>query len=494
MPVINRHGMTSATPAKEVSNQKSAKSGGYDIQQLKQQADQMGNQADDYKYQIAVELARSDLGDKADADDDAFKESIDRYYEQLDPTDTGRDQRGENAFTDAVNNVADFFDGAADLGGQAIDTVWDGTIGNLAEAIGMGTGVKDLFDADDASIAADALIDLGLSAIPVAGIPLTAVKNLSQNAPTISEALTGQDSITGEDLTGWGRAGAVGSSLLTAAGSVLPGVGKLRNTFRAANIADDIANVADDAMKAGGKAASGVADDAAEAAGKAVSDAAENTGRRGLGKVADRITGNMDAVRQSVADLGDDASKFRQAARYVRRTPGAVIEGIMPYAGGEQRFLRGIVRQAQDDENTSKISRYLSDARNALPEAGKQFASRFVPGVAGGTLGTMANTGLDPANALAAYAGTLSDGGFAPFLFSTGFGTSRAAGRLAGPSGGYSHYNVPRAAANATAMNQYMTDNPTTADYDEIDTRGFTMDELTDWLNQARGDANANSD
>ena len=354
MPSFNRSGMQSYSTDEQVSAQKPAKSGGYDIAGLKAAADSVGAgpRTDEYKYQVAVELARSDLGDEADKDDDKFKQTIDKYYAELDPTNTGREARGENILTDAMGAIGGFFDNAALAGGQLIDGAFDATIGNIGSAMGYGDTWKNWFDANDAAMVADTMIDLGLSAIPYAGIPLAAVKNLSQSGEEIQQAITGRDATTNEDLNGWSRLGNAITGGLAIAGSVLPGLGNARaNSLGAQVAAGKLAGGVDEAAEAAAKAT------AKNAAGEAAEGAAKTTAK----EAAEKVT--QQAIKDAATEGADDAGRamLRTQDQAIRRAADAEQLAATEAARQQARFGAG-AREA--------ASRLMESAPQPLKNAG----------------------------------------------------------------------------------------------------------------------------
>lgn len=598
MPSFNRSGMQSYSTDEQVSTQKPAKSGGYDIAGLKEAANSIGAgpRSDEYKYQVAVELARSDLGDEADKDEAKFKQTIDKYYEQLDPSNTGREARGENVLTDAMGAIGGFFDSAANLGGQVIDGAFDATIGNLGSAMGYGDTWKNWFDANDAAMVADTMIDLGLSAIPYAGIPLAAVKNLSQSGDEIEQAITGRDAVTNEDLTEWSRLGNAVTGGLAIAGSVLPGLGNARANALGTEVAGKLAGGADEAAEAAAKtAAKGAAKEAAEGAAKtaagnvseeAVGEALKNvaagsaddaaratlrTQEQAIGRAADaehlaaieaarqragfgsgarnvasrllenapqplrnagsaikgaadkvaekmpegartaaeRVSTNIDNVDQAARLLEDNGRNFASTMMRMRGYPGAVAEGLFPYAANGSRIGRYINQKTSKlteeaaEEAAEKLAK-SSVAKRVAAAPGKMAAPILREGAnaaaltGSGLAGVMAETGLDPVDAmqLMLFDADLDDpnaisgenfDGRALMLALMGLGTNRMGGRLAGPKGAYSRTPVRVSRYDNLARQMANREQEQLADNDTIDTRGMTQDELYDFLDYARG-------
>lgn len=524
MPVINRMGAVSNAPRPSASEstQFSASPGGssgYNVDQLIAEADKMGDKADDYKYQIAVEMARSNLGDEADADDEAFKSEIDRIFEgELQAGTTGREQRGENILTDAINGVGDFFDAAADVGGGMIDWGFDNTVGNLQQLVFGDDSWKDWFDGDDAAMVADSIIDFGLSAIPGVGLGLATIKNAAQMYPTIQEAVYGTDNVTGEDLTGMQRLGAVGSSLLGVGASMIPGWGGAKISGTASDLASDIAKsatkeAAEETAQAGIK---GAAKQAAEAgAAEAVEEAARTGARQasssGVRGVLDRLLGRSDgALGSARSRIADNVSKVN--ARYpitsladqpdalsgAGAAIGNVRNAVMRVPGYAYSATYGAL---PDYGNINAIKSILTSdaslrniARNEvakLPTMLKNTGGNIAASMGGATLGTMAQTGEDPQDAFGMALSAMADNPLAWASIPTGVGTRRISTALRAPNGGMSPVNYNLMANRFASANREAYGDPDLAELDYVDTTGMTNDELVDWMRYARDDEDA---
>lgn len=529
MPVINRAGMTSTTPSEEASKQKSASSGGYDINELRQRTDAFGEKADDYKYQIAVELARSDLGSRADSDKELFEKRIDKYLEDLGASKSGDDFRGENWFTKGVEAADGFIDGLTGAGGAVIDGVFDNTVGNIGSLLGFGDKWKDAFDANDMQVVADAALDLGLSAIPGVGIGLAAGKNLIQSSDALKELTSGRDSSTLERLNGWQNLGNGLTVALGTLGSIVPGFGKTRQLLKASGMADDIAeaaakegaeelaqsaakegaeelakSAAKEAVESGGEAAAKAAgkeaaESAAESAGKeAAEEAAQESASRGIRGAIGRTRQNIENVRARSGQLKDEGHGVLAAYNTIRGVPQAVSEGLFPYTSRDSRLLRKFV---QADEAAESIARNEA-AQKSLLNRGLQYAGTIpsalgrnvLPGIGGAIAGTMADTGLNPVQSGTvvlknAYDNAISGdiGQLIPLL--SNFGLSGIGRRMPNPRGTMSTTNMPVATSRAFSMADYARNDEESreanAKNDNIDTRGFTEQELLDYLEYA---------
>lgn len=517
MPVINRAGMTSTTPSEEVSKQKSASSGGYDINELRQRADALGENADDYKYQIAVELARSDLGSRADSDKELFEKRIDKHLADLGASKSGDDFRGENWFTKGVEAVDGFIDDLTGAGGVVIDGVFDNTVGNIGSLLGFGDTWKNAFDANDMQVVADAALDLGLSAIPGVGIGLAAGKNLIQSSDALKELTSGRDSSTLERLNGWQNLGNGLTVALGTLGSIVPGFGKTRQLLKSSGMVDDIAEAAakegaeelaqaaaKEAVESGGEAAAKAAgkeaaESVAESVGKeAAEEAAQESASRGIRGAIGRTRQNIENVRTRSGQLKDEGHGVRAAYNTIHGVPQAVSEGLFPYTSSESRLLRKFV---QADEAAESIAKNEAAQKSGLNRA-LQFAGavpaavgrNVLPGVGGAIAGTMADTGLNPVqsgtvvlqNALDnARSGDI--GQLIPLL--SNFGLSGIGRRMPNPRGTVSSTNMPVVTSRAFSMADYTRNDEESreanARNDNIDTRGFTEQELLDYLEYA---------
>lgn len=524
MPVINRMGAISnaARPSASESASFSASpsgSSGYDVDQLIAEADKMGDKADDYKYQIAVEMARSNLGDEADADDKAFKSEIDRIFEdELQADTTGREQRGENPLTDAIGGIGDFFNAAADVGGDIIDWGFDNTVGNLQQLVFGDDSWKDLFDGDDAAMVADSIIDFGLSAIPGFGLGLATIKNASQMYPTIQEAVYGTDNVTGEELTDMQRLGAVGSSLLGIGASMIPGWGGAKVSGEASDIVSDIAKsatkeAAEETAQAGVKgaakqAAGAGAAEAAEEVAQAGAKQASSGGMRGvldrlfggsdsvLGSAKSRIADNVSKVndRYPIVSLADQPNALSGAGaaignvrNAIMRVPGyaySATYGVLPNYGN----INAVKSLLTSDASLMNIGK---DRLSKLPTMLKNVAGNSAATVGGATLGTMAQTGEDPQDAFGIALSVMADNPLAVASIPGGVGTRRISTALRAPNGGISPVHYNHMANRFASANREAYRDPDLAELDYVDTTGMTNDELVDWMRYARGDEDA---
>ena len=285
------------------------------------------------KYMIATDLARNAMGDK-DYDDSDLEAEIDRQFDMLDPTTTGAQMRGENAFTQGVEAASDFIDDVNMGVGTGIDWLWDNTVGNAAGLLGGAAGgiqglltgedpmalaaevgedlkqtASDIVTPERAAIVSDMAIDLGLSAIPGVGIPLAVAKNAIQQSENLAEAFNGYDSVTGEKLDNNQRV-ARGLGALAGVGmSAIPGIGVAKNAMKVGKEADDIA--------AGAAKSADELTAKADKLEKAFAGAADKG--RGAARAMERSEGfrkNADDIRRGIKELRD-ASGFNPIPRAV---------------------------------------------------------------------------------------------------------------------------------------------------------------------------------
>lgn len=238
----------------------------FDYESAARTADGTDN-PDGHKYQVAVERARQIAGD--DVSESQMRDLVDAEFAKMNPTVTGEQMRGEDNFgARAVGSINDAIDFVTGLAGDGIDFLWDGVAGNVAGLVGDGAGlltgnddwgqqanefVSGLVGDDgnggptilDTDMLGDVALDLAISAIPGAGVPLMVGKSLLQNSNNIREAVDGRDSISGEKLD----PGQIATKLLATGAdtalSALPGIGRARNLTKASQLAsgsaDDVA-------------------------------------------------------------------------------------------------------------------------------------------------------------------------------------------------------------------------------------------------------------
>lgn len=206
----------------------------------KEYSDSTGSNADDVKYKMAVESARNNLKDQENAGERELKSEIDSELKKLGASKSGSELRGETAFTQALDGARGFIDDATLAGGNAIDWVFDNTLGNLTGAVlgeDAGNSIKDLMDGKDLQGAVDVASDIGLSLLGPAGWAAMVGKNAIQQSGNIMDAFAGKDRVTREEFDG----GEVAANLVEGLGGValsaVPVVGKMRNLGKAADLA-----------------------------------------------------------------------------------------------------------------------------------------------------------------------------------------------------------------------------------------------------------------
>lgn len=230
---------------------------------LKTKADELANSSngkftsDDAKYVIATKAAQERLKDVDGVTDNKMKEEIDKIYEgELGAEKTGKQIRGENEVTNFFGNALNVIDTINNSVGTGLDGVFDFAVNTLVNPWNkeMGDTLQQAFDGEDLAFIPDIAGDIGLSLIPYAGLPLVIAKNAIQQSNNLTEAFSGKDNVTQEDLDGMQRAGKLLTSLGAIGLSAIPGGGIVKN---ATKYSDDLA-----------KAVKGVSDNAAKEVAK----------------------------------------------------------------------------------------------------------------------------------------------------------------------------------------------------------------------------------
>lgn len=366
---------------------------------------------DAYKYRVAVQMVNDQIGDEQTLGDQAYRDSIDATYAQLNPTVTGEEMRGEDdVLSGAVRGVRGAIDDLNYGIGSGIDWVWDNVVGNAAGGIvGLFGGdgeearqnVSDWVTPETGSAISDILLDLGISAIPGVGIPLAVAKNAVQQSENIYEGITGVDDITGESIDAPQQLAKLGVGLGSTALSATPGIGKARN---AKSIADDAADAvesygriaaeADDMSDVASRLASGSFDDAAEAATRIgsddISDLARRAGNernasrvgamgsRGSNRVSDRTAAAIDDVVEDAARSSEVAHGLLDQATVAARadTPRAaideIVQGVRNYGPNFRRnmsaardSLRSAASNVVDAHPLRAVGDVVGSVRNA---------------------------------------------------------------------------------------------------------------------------------
>lgn len=222
---------------KQNAEDRAEKSSGYRVTDSENRSNELADLAeqsdtpDAAKYALAVANAESKLGE--DADENDLRDAIDAEFAQLNPTVSGEEFRGEdNAFVKGVRTTRDAIDGLTEMAGNGIDWLWS----RGADALRLisddaGDYMDAMVNPETGQVAADMLLDLGLSAIPVAGLPLAVGKNAIQQSENLYEGITGRDDVTGRNLDGVQRGASTLEGLLGIGLSAIPGIGKAKNSI-----------------------------------------------------------------------------------------------------------------------------------------------------------------------------------------------------------------------------------------------------------------------
>lgn len=360
-------------------------------------------------YRTAVQLAKQELGsDAKNVSDNDMRHAVDAHLKKLGADFSGDEARGDdNIFSGIVGGINDGIDGLTSMFGDVTDDVWDTVAGGIGDVFGFGDAARDFYNEDTGKALGDILLDVGLGVIPVAGPWLAAAKNAVQNADNIREAVTGHDSVTGEELTGLEQLGRAGLAALSVGTSAIPGIQAGKVAKSAAGSADDIAkaianNSGDDLIEAVAKGYAGAyADDAAKAAAKAGAKTAAKEGAETVAKEAAEAAAKegAEAVAKEGAEaatkeaVGAASKKVEEAAAKSMSMQDAITNAIEAYdkSGGTSFDMARQNAKAMDAvrQNKQGVLQNLSDWRqgiadlmdgkpgftqqvaDALPEAGK---------------------------------------------------------------------------------------------------------------------------
>ena len=332
------------------------------------QASTLANDED--KYQAAVDLARLDLQDKDKVTDSMFKNAIDSYYEQFDPEKSGREMRGENAWTDFVGGTKDAIDSFNVGVGNALDFVGDNTVGGIMELAGAKDAAKDwrnMVTGEDLAIIPDIMTDVALTATGV-GIPAMIAKNAIQLSPQMAQGISGKDAITLEDMDTGQQAANAALGFGGLALSAIPGIGKGINVARAAgkDAAKKNLGLVEKAMetaKQDAKSAKKAADNP-EKLNDAMMDKLDD-----LGKTFDKGEYSDDAFKEfeKAADAASDLEGKREQANKALREAAGELKSAKEWEGAGT-FKRALDVIGQDftglGRGITTLPEAISETRN----------------------------------------------------------------------------------------------------------------------------------
>lgn len=377
---------------------------------------------DDAKYQAAVEKARYDLQGLDNVSDDDFKKAIDSNFEAFGGSKTGREMRGENAWTDFIGGANNLINGFNEGIGNGLDYAWDNFVGQIADAIDPNTGelVRNMMTGKDLAFIPDVLTDVGFAMIPGVGIPLVVAKEALRNADNIGSLMKGKDSTTLENLTGEQALGRAAQTAVNLGLAALPGKGGLKmlskdfgkKTTQKALVS---AKKAKDEAKSAFDEALGNAQ-AAEAQG-ALSDAITAAKAKAQAELDEATKKYVDALDASSLGsrfvgankkMGEDLKKFGQALLPSNLASTISAQHEKNVAGSQ---LAKLAREANKEIKQVKKSNAASTAQsnaasaaqsNAVPTAGGALYDAFVkanPGKDGAAFRALADqAGVDLTN------------------------------------------------------------------------------------------------
>lgn len=345
---------------------------------------------DDAKYQAAVEKARYDLQGLDNVSDDDFKKAIDSNFEAFGGSKTGREMRGENAWTDLIGGANNLITGANEGIGNALDYAWDNLVGQIAEAIDPNTGelVRNMMTGKDLAFIPDVLTDIGLAMVPGVGIPLVVAKEALRNADNLGSLMKGKDAITLENLTGEQALGRAAQTAVNLGLAALPGKGGLKM------LSKDFGKKTTQKALASAKKAKDEAKSAFdEALGNA--EAAE-----AQGALSDAITAAKANAQAALDDATKEYAEALDAASFGSRFVGAnkkMGEDLKKFGQALLPSNLGATISAQHGRNVAskQLAQFAREANKAIKQAKKSNAASTAQGnVASAAQG---NTVPDPA-------------------------------------------------------------------------------------------------
>lgn len=515
---------------------------------------------DAYKYKLAVEIVDSQIGNEQTLGDNEYRQAIDATFDQMNPTVSGAEMRDESndPFSGAVRGARGVIDDINQAAGTGLDWLWDNTAGNLAGLVGGGVSallggdfedsfedvkgnVSDWVTPETGAMASDMMMDLGLSAIPGVGIPLSVAKNAIQNSENIWEGITGIDDITGERIDPGQQIAKLATGFGGTALAALPGIGKMRNASKIGKAgrqaidelgdAPDIAKMLqagnyDSAIEAAAKSSSEISDDLADLARDVITD--RNTSRIGAMGTATGPTRGTRA-QNAIDDLVSSVTNIDKGARTMSRadTPMALIDEIgsaaKSYPGNFTSNMRNAgksLKSATGNLASGHPIKAAKGARQAIRNVGDAVIPTRTPlniqtSLAGGaakptdaqrigTLGAnlisstmprigvgmgsglLANYAENGDRALEALANGIDNPSAAWALplavMAFGPGTRRMSTWLPNPSGQYGSVSIPRMAVTGTGTINHYSSHPFATDEGEV-----TGDEAAEYIRKAGG-------
>lgn len=282
---------------------------------------------DDARYQAAVEKARQDFSGQ-DVDRRTFKNAIDTNFKNYGGTKTGREMRGENAWTDFVQGVNDLTHGVNTGIGNLVDAGWDTVVGGIGDMISpeFGNDIRNFGTGEDLAIVPDILSDVLLTMSTV-GIPLVVAKEGFRNADNFNSAISGKDPITLEELTPEQRAlrglMGVGTTSLAA----LPGISKLKGAWNAAD-----KKIVENAAKA----AEGSVDEAKKKAIYGLSDPGKKLSDEAKKQLDKAVAGKIDEAAEA-AGVKEFTSAKKEAEKWNERLGKSQFERALDILGADVR-------------------------------------------------------------------------------------------------------------------------------------------------------------
>lgn len=295
------------------------------------------------KYQAAVQMAKSSLGNRA-SDQDLRKEVDSIYKDQFGGTeDELKGLRGENGFLgtigSAIRGTKDAIDNVSLAGGNALDAIWDTGAGLLGN-----DDAKDWFTGQDLAVIPDLAMDMGLTMAGPLGWAAMLGKNAIQQSDNLYEGWTGRDDITGEKLTDDQANARFLEGLVGTGLAAIPGGKYIGKGAKAVGEAAEATGKA--ATKGAAKEAAGEsADEASKAASKKLGGKIKETAKSISDNIPERAAGTLGTWVSAPVVSGANMALSEQAQNggsytdAVGRLVDRITDGDGGYLSGAEKLI-----------------------------------------------------------------------------------------------------------------------------------------------------------
>lgn len=315
-------------------------------------------QTDEEKYKAAVDLALLVNQDKEELSDDKLKSEIDTYYSKLSPEKSGREMRGENAWTDFVGGTKGAIDSFNTGVGNLLDGAFDTVVGGALDFVGApktADDVRNFMSGEDLAFVPDLATDVALAASGV-GIPVMIAKNAVQLSPQMAQGISGKDAITLEQMDAGQQAANAALGFGGLILSAVPGVGKGVNVAKAAskNAAKEKVAAADNVLK------------------EAVENAKTIKSKYSASDIADKNDARKE-ILNSVAEIKDATDALNKAKDFNDKTTfGRVVDILAEDARGLGSAITdtpSVIAQTYKSNKGAKAARGIArDVNSTLKE------------------------------------------------------------------------------------------------------------------------------